>query len=72
MIEGCLEHGGREPKEWVCTLTWELTKAFLEEVAECESQSVKERNNIVPGGRSCIVGTRGEKESTYLITGVKS
>lgn len=47
-------------------------KALLEGVATCESQSVRERNDIVPGGRSHVVETRGEKKLTYLPKGVKS
>ena len=50
VIEGSLDHGGRELRGWVY-ITWET----LEEVAECESQSVKEENNIVSGGRICVV-----------------
>lgn len=67
MIDGSLEHGGRELTGWVCTPTWELVKAFLEEVTACASQSVKE----IPGRRSHVVEIRGEKEPTYLRKGVK-
>lgn len=45
-------------------------KAFLEEVGACESQSVRERNSIVPG-RSHVAEIRGEEEATYLLKGVK-
>lgn len=46
-------------------------KVFLEDVAECGSQSEKERNTIVSGG-SCAVEDRDEKDPTYLLKGVKS
>lgn len=36
MVEGSSEHGGGLLRGWVCTPTWELMKALLEEIAECE------------------------------------
>lgn len=73
-VQGQLRAWQEVLRGWAYTLTLELMKVFLEEVAECGSQeqAVKERNTIVPGGRNCAVEDRGAKVPTNPLKGVNS